>query len=70
MQARLGDDTSEAIADTLAESRCESTDRTEALRTCVGQLKESEFELVQRRYDSDENVDEIAGHSGHTIPSA
>ena len=66
-QARLSDETIEAIADTLAEARWESSDRAEALRSCVGQLKEREFDLVQRRYHAGENVDEIAAHLGSTV---
>jgi len=65
-QARLSDETIESLTDTLAEARWESSDRTEALRTCVGQLKEREFDLVQRRYSTDESVDEIAAHLGST----
>jgi RNA polymerase sigma-70 factor (ECF subfamily) len=66
-QARLSDETIEAIADTLADARWESSDRAEALRTCVGQLKEREFDLVQRRYHGGENVDEIARRLGSTV---
>ena len=66
-QARLSDETIEAIADTLAEARWESSDRAEALRTCVGQLKERDLDLVRRRYTSGESVDEIARHLGGTV---
>lgn len=66
-QARLSDETIEAIADTLAESRWESSDRAEALRSCVGQLKEREYELVQRRYAAEQTADEIAAHLGSTV---
>ncbi len=66
-QARLSDETIAALADTLAEARWESSDRAEALRACVGQLKEREFDLVQRRYHAGENIGEIAGHLGSTI---
>ena len=66
-QARLSDETIETIADTLAEARWASSDRAEALRSCVGQLKEREFELVQRGYHAAENVDEIATHLGRTV---
>lgn len=65
--ARLSDETIEAIAETLADARWESSDRAEALRACVGQLKEREFDLVQRRYHAGEAVDEIAGHIGSTV---
>ena len=66
-QARLSYETIEAIADTLAEARWETSERAEALRTCVGQLKEREFVLVQRRYAAEESVDEIASHLGSTV---
>ncbi len=66
-QARLSDETIDALAETLAESRWESSDRAEAVRSCVGQLKEREFNLVQRRYHAGETVDEIAGHLGSTV---
>ncbi|MDP3069844.1 MAG: sigma-70 family RNA polymerase sigma factor [Opitutaceae bacterium] len=66
-QARLSDEIIETIADTLAELRWESSDRAEALRACVGQLKEREVQLVQRRYDGGESVDEIARHLGATV---
>ncbi len=66
-QARLSDETIEAVADTIAEIRWESSDRVEALRTCIGQLKEREFELVQRRYSEGERIEEIAGHLGSTV---
>jgi RNA polymerase sigma-70 factor (ECF subfamily) len=66
-QARLSDETIEAIADTLADARWESSDRAEALRTCVGQLKERDFNLILRRYHAGEDVDEIARHLGSTI---
>ncbi len=65
-QARLSDETIDALADTLAETRWESSDRADAVRTCVGQLKEREFDLIQRRYHAGETVDEIAGHVGST----
>jgi RNA polymerase sigma-70 factor, ECF subfamily len=66
-QARLSDETIESLADSLADARWESSDRVEALRACVGQLKARESELVRRRYHSGENVDEIAGHVGSTV---
>ena len=66
-QARLSDETIEAIADTLAESRWETPERAEALRACVGQLKAREFDLVQRRYSAEESVDEIASRLGSTV---
>jgi RNA polymerase sigma-70 factor (ECF subfamily) len=65
-QARLSDETIEALADTLAEARWVASDRAEALRTCVGQLKEREFDLVRRRYATEESVDAIAAHLGST----
>ncbi len=65
-QARLSDETIESLASTLAESRWEASDRAEALRTCVGQLNEREFALVQRRYSTEESVEEIASHLGST----
>ena len=67
VQARLSDETIEALTDTIAEIRWESSDRIEALRTCVGQLKEREFDLVQRRYGVGENIGEIAGHIGSSV---
>ena len=66
-QARLSDETVEALADTFAHLHWESSDRVEALRTCVGQLKEREFDLVQRRYNGEEGVEEIASHVGSTV---
>ena len=66
-QARLSDETIEAVADTLADARWESSDRAEALRSCVGLLKERDFDLVQRRYHVGESVDEIARHLGSTV---
>jgi RNA polymerase sigma-70 factor (ECF subfamily) len=65
-QARLSDETIESIADTLAEARWESSDRTEALRACVSQLKERDFGLVQRRYRAGQSVAEIAAEIGGT----
>jgi len=65
-QARLSDETIESLAGTLAESRWEASDRADALRTCVSQLKEREFDLVQRRYSTEESVEEIASHLGST----
>jgi RNA polymerase sigma-70 factor (ECF subfamily) len=66
-QARLSDETIEALADTLAEVRWESSDRIEALRACIGELKEREFILVQRRYNGGENIEEIAGGIGSSV---
>jgi RNA polymerase sigma-70 factor (ECF subfamily) len=66
-QARLSDETIEALADTIAEMRWESSDRVEALRSCIGQLKEREFDLLQRRYNGGENIQEIAGHVGSSV---
>jgi RNA polymerase sigma-70 factor (ECF subfamily) len=66
-QARLSDETIEQLAGTLAEARWEGSDRAEALRTCVGQLKERELDLVQRRYHGGETINEIAGHVGSTV---
>lgn len=66
-QARLSDELIETIADTLAEARWESSDRAEALRTCVGQLKERDFDLIQRRYHAGEDIDEIASRLGSTV---
>ena len=66
-QARLSDETIESIADTLAAARWESSDRAEALRACVGQLKEREFGLVQRRYRTGQSVVEIAAEIGGTV---
>ena len=65
-QARLSDETIEALADTLAEARWESSERAEALRTCVSQLKEREFDLIQRRYVTEQTVEKIASHLGST----
>jgi RNA polymerase sigma-70 factor (ECF subfamily) len=65
-QARLSDETIEAMAETLAETRWESTARSEALRECLGQLKERELNLVQRRYNAEEQVEEIAVAMGAT----
>lgn len=66
-QARLSDETIEALADTLAAVPWESSARVEALRICVGQLKDREIELVQRRYNGGENVEEISAHVGSTV---
>lgn len=68
-QARLSDETIEALADTLAATHWESSDRVEALRTCLGQLREREFDLVRRRYDGGENIGEIANHLGSSVPA-
>jgi len=65
-QARLSDETIEALAGTIAEPRGEMSERAEALRACVGQLKERDFELVRRRYTASETVDEIAASFGGT----
>lgn len=66
-QARLSDETIEAIAEVLCESRWESSDRAVALRACVSQLNEREFDLVQRRYHGGETINEIARHVGSTV---
>jgi RNA polymerase sigma-70 factor (ECF subfamily) len=66
-QARLSDETIESLAESLADARWESSDRVEALRACVGQLKARESELVRRRYHSGENVNEIADHLSSTV---
>ncbi len=66
-QARLSDETIEQLAETLAEARGTDSDRAEALRTCVGQLKERDLDLVQRRYTTGDTVAEIAGHVGGTV---
>lgn len=66
-QARLSDETIEQLAETFADSRWADSERVEALRTCVGQLRERDFDLVQRRYTAGETVDEIAGHRGGTV---
>lgn len=66
-EARLSDETIEAIADTLAETPWNMSDRAEALRACVGHLKERELNLVQRRYSGGEDIEEIAGHVGSTV---
>ncbi|PAW68873.1 MAG: hypothetical protein B9S34_00765 [Opitutia bacterium Tous-C1TDCM] len=66
-QARLSDETIEAIADTLAEPRWAASDRAEALHACVGQLKEREFDLVRRRYHAGESIAEIAAGLGRTV---
>jgi RNA polymerase sigma-70 factor (ECF subfamily) len=65
-QARLSDETIEALAETMSEPRWESSARAEALRACVGQLKERDFELVRRRYTAGETVAEIAASLGGT----
>jgi RNA polymerase sigma-70 factor (ECF subfamily) len=66
-QARLSDDAIEAVADTLAAVPWASSDRAEALRTCIGQLKERDIELVQRRYHGGEAIEGIATHFGSTV---
>ncbi|MBL9188887.1 MAG: sigma-70 family RNA polymerase sigma factor [Opitutaceae bacterium] len=65
-QARLSEETIEAVAGTITESRWETSERAEALRACVGQLKERDFDLVRRRYTAGETVDEIAANVGGT----
>lgn len=65
-QARLSDDTIEALADTLAEARWENSDRADALRACVSHLKEREFDLVRFRYHAGESVAAIAAQLGST----
>ena len=65
-QARLSDETIEAIAETLAELRWKSSARVEALQECLGQLKERELDLVQRRYRAEERVEDIAAALGGT----
>jgi len=66
-QARLSDETIESLADTLAQPRWQNSARTEALRSCLSQLKTREFELVQRRYTSNERVDQIAAALGASV---
>jgi len=66
-QARLSDETIESLAESLADAHWESSDRVEALRACLSQLKERESDLVRRRYHAGENVDEIADHVGSTV---
>lgn len=66
-QARLSDETIESVADTLAAARWESSDRAEALRSCLAQLKERDFDLIQRRYHAEEKIDEIAARLGGSV---
>lgn len=68
-RARLSDETIETLAETIADLRWESSERAEALRECVSQLKARDFELVRRRYTADESIGEIAASLGGTADS-
>ena len=59
-QARLSDELIESIADKLAEPAWEASARGEALRECLAQLKPREYDLIQRRYRAEQNIEEIA----------
>lgn len=65
-QARLSDETIEALAETMAEARWETSERAEALRTCISKLRDRDFNLIQRRYRADEDVRDIAVQLGST----
>lgn len=60
-QARLSDELVEAIAEKLAAPAWEASARGEALRACLGKLKPREYDLIQRRYHAEQNIEEIAG---------
>ena len=59
-QARLSDETIEAIAERLAEPRWEDTARGVALRECLGRLRPHEADLIQRRYHAEQRIEQIA----------
>lgn len=67
MQARLSDETIDALTDRLAQPDWGSPARVEALRQCVGRLRPRELELIRRRYDRDQKVPEIAADMGATV---
>jgi RNA polymerase sigma-70 factor (ECF subfamily) len=66
-QARLSDETIEAIAETLSHPRWEASDHGEALRTCLAKLKPRELELVRRRYHDEQRIEQIAAERGGTV---
>jgi RNA polymerase sigma-70 factor (ECF subfamily) len=66
-RARLSDESVDSLTDQLARPDWDSPARIEALRHCVGRLREREIELIRRRYYSEQNVPEIARETGATI---
>jgi RNA polymerase sigma-70 factor, ECF subfamily len=66
-RAHVSDETIEAITETLAAPRWQSSALAEALRHCLGKLKERDLDLVQRRYGMEEGVEEIAAAVGGTL---
>ncbi len=66
-RARLSDETVDSLTDQLARPDWDSSARMEALRRCVGRLREREIELIRRRYYSEQSVPEIARDTGATV---
>jgi RNA polymerase sigma-70 factor, ECF subfamily len=66
VQARLSDETIEAIAETLAQPYWEASAHGEALGQCLTKLKPRELDLVQRRYHAEQRIEQIAAELGGT----
>ncbi len=66
VQARLSDETIDAIAETLAQPRWETSARGEALGKCLTKLKPRELDLVRRRYHAEQRIEHIAAEVGGT----
>ena len=67
VQARLSDETTEAIAETLAQPHWETSAHSEALGQCLAKLKPRELDLVQRRYHAEQRIEQIAAELGGTV---
>lgn len=65
-QARLSEETVDAIAETLAQPHWEGSDRGEALGKCLAKLKPRELDLIQRRYRAEQRIEQIAAELGGT----
>jgi RNA polymerase sigma-70 factor (ECF subfamily) len=59
-QARLSDELLESITEKIAEPAWEASARGDALRECLAKLKPREYDLIQRRYHAEQNIEEIA----------
>jgi RNA polymerase sigma-70 factor, ECF subfamily len=66
VQARLSDETIEAIAEMLATPHWETSTRGEALAKCLNKLQPRELDLVQRRYHAEQRIEQIAAELGET----
>jgi RNA polymerase sigma-70 factor, ECF subfamily len=66
VQARLSDETIDAIAETLAQPHWEASARGEALSKCLTKLNPRELDLIRRRYHAEQRIEKIAAELGGT----